>query len=257
LEKAGPLEALGINPAFLLSQIVNFLILFALLYFLLWKRVLKMLDERKRRIAQGLEEAEQARRERERAAQEYERLLEEARQERDKIIAQATEEGGKAGEVMVAEARAKAEQLIVAGRATIEADRQQMLADVRSQVATLAIAVSNKIIGEALDEQRQRRLIDEFFSGIRAGRVVVLDEEEIEWAKRAGAMIAHVTTALPLSSGEQETVASSLAEHLGERPELEFEVDPGILGGLVIQIGDRVVDGSVASKLTALQERLG
>jgi F-type H+-transporting ATPase subunit b len=124
-------------------------------------------------------------------------------------------------------------------------------------VATLAIAVSNRIIGETLDEQRQRRLIDEFFSGIRAGRVVVLDEEELEWAKRAGAMTAHITTALPLSAGEQETVASSLTEHLGERPELEFEVDPSILGGLVIRIGDRVVDGSVAGKLVALQEQLG
>ena len=87
--------------------------------------------------------------------------------------------------------------------------------------------------------------------------MVVLDEEEIEWAKRMGAMTAHVTTALPLSADEQETVASGLAEHLGERPELEFKVDPGILGGLVIKIGDRVVDGSVAGKLTALQEQLG
>jgi F-type H+-transporting ATPase subunit b len=250
------LERLGINGVSLLSQVVNILILFVALYFLLWKRVVKLFEERRQKIAQGMEDAEQARRERERAAQEYERRIEEAKQEREKIIAQAAEEGKKAKEAILAEARAEAEQIIADGRAAVERDRQQMLAELRSQVATLAIAVSNRIIGETLDEQRQRRLIDEFFSGIRAGRVVVLDEEELEWAKKMGAMTAHVTTALPLSAREQEVVANSLAEHLGEKPELEFKVDPSILGGLVIRIGDRVVDGSVAGRLASLHERL-
>jgi F-type H+-transporting ATPase subunit b len=248
---------LGINVPFLISQIVNFLILFALLYFLLWKRIRKMLEQRKQRIAQGLADAEQARKDRERAEAEYQQRIERAEQEREEILAGAAKEGELAREQVLAEARAEAEHIIAEARAGLERDRQEMLADLRSQVASLAIAVSNKIIGEALDEQRQRRLIDEFFSGIQAGRVVVLDEEEIEWVKRMGTMTALVTTALPLSAGERETVAGSLAEHLGERPALEFTVDPGILGGLVIQIGDRVVDGSVAGKLTALQEQLG
>jgi len=253
----GALGELGINVPFLLSQIVNFLILFAALYFLLWKRILKMLDARKQRIAQGLADAEQARKDRERAEAEYQQRIERAGQEREEILAGAVKEGELAREQVLAEARAEAEHIIAEARTELERDRQEMLADLRGQVASLAIAVSNKIIGEALDKQRQRRLIDEFFSGIQAGRVVVLDEEEIEWVKRRGTMTAHVTTALPLSTGEQETVASSLAAHLGEKPELEFKVDPSILGGLVIKIGDRVVDGSVAGKLTALQEQLG
>ena len=253
----GALGELGINGPFLLSQIVNFLILFAALYFLLWKRVLKMLDERKQRIAQGLADAEQARRDRERAEAEYQQRIEQAEREREEILAKAAREGEQVREEVLTEARAEAERIIAEARAEAERDRQEMLAELRSQVASLAIAVSNKIIGETLDERRQRRLIDEFFSGIQAGRVVILDEEELEWAKRAGAMTAHVTTALPLSPDEQETVANNLAEHLGDRPELEFEVDPSILGGLVIKIGDRIIDGSVAGKLTILQEQLG
>lgn len=252
----GALGELGINGPFLLSQIVNFLILFAALYFLLWKRILRMLEERKQRIAQGLAEAEQARKDRERAEAEYQQRIERAEQDREEILAKAVGKGVQAKEEILAEARAEAERIIADARTELERDRQEMLAELRGQVASLAIAVSNKIIGETLDERRQRRLIDEFFSGIRAGRVVVLDEEEIEWAKRMGTMTAHITTALPLSTGEQETVASSLAAHLGERPELEFKVDPSILGGLVIQIGDRIIDGSVAGKLTALQKRL-
>jgi len=43
---------------------------------------------------------------------------------------------------------------------------------------------------------------------------------------------------------------------LGAEPEIEFDVDPAILGGLVLKVGDRVIDGSVAGKLGALRERL-
>jgi F-type H+-transporting ATPase subunit b len=249
------LGALGVNVPFLLSQIVNFLILFLALRFLLWKPMLKMLNERKQRIAQGLEDAEQARKDRERAQAEYEERIKQAEQEREEILARAAEEGEGARAETLAQARAQAEQIVAEGKETVEQERQQMLAELRSQVAALSIAAANKLIGEALDEQRQRRLIDEFFSGIKAGRVVVLEEQEIEQAK-AGALTALVTSALPLTEDEQKVVTSGLAEELGQVPAIEFKVDPAILGGLVLKVGDKVIDGSVGGRLEALRESL-
>ena len=131
----------------------------------------------------------------------------------------------------------------------------QESSELRSQVATLSIAAANKLIGEALDEQRQRRLIDEFFSGIKAGRVVVLEEQEIEQVK-AGELIAVVTSALPLTEEEQKVVSSDLAEELGQAPAIEFRTDPAILGGLMVRVGDRVVDGSAAGQLERLHQSL-
>ena len=62
---------------------------------------------------------------------------------------------------------------------------------------------------------------------------------------------AEVTSALPLSSQEQETVKKSFSAK-----EVSFKVDPGILGGLVVKIGDKVLDGSVAGKLEGLRQTL-
>jgi F-type H+-transporting ATPase subunit b len=249
------LGALGINGPFLLSQIVNFLILFLALRILLWKPMLKMLNERKQRIAQGLEDAEQARRERERAKAEYEERIKQAGQEREEILARAVEEGEQAKAETLAQARAQAERIVAEGKETVERERQQMLAELRNQVAALSIAAANKLIGEALDEQRQRRLIDDFFSGIKAGRVVVLEEQEIEQAK-AGEVTATVTSALPLTDEEKAVVSGGLAEQLGRVPAIEFKVDPAVLGGLIIRIGDKVIDGSVGGRLEALRESL-
>jgi len=249
------LEALGINGPFLLSQIVNFLILFLALRFLLWKPMLKMLNERKQRIAQGLEDAEQARRDRERTQAEYEERIKQAGREREEILAKAAQEGEQATADTLAQARAQSERIIAEGKETVERERQQMLAELRSQMAALSIAAANKLIGEALDEQRQRRLVDEFFSGIKAGRVVVLEEQEIEQVK-AGEVTAIVTSALPLTEDEQKVVTSGLADELGQMSAIEFRIDPSILGGLVIRIGDKVIDGSVGGRLEALRESL-
>ena len=59
--------------------------------------------------------------------------------------------------------------------AEAELERNRILGDLRGQVAALAIAAANKLVGEALDEKKQHALIDEFFSGVKSGKVVVLD----------------------------------------------------------------------------------
>ncbi len=246
------LEGLGINPIFLLSQIVNFLILFAGLYLLLWKPILKMLDQRKERIQQGLEDAQRAREERERAQAEFDKRVEEATQERERIIARAREEAQEERKAILAEAEQEAERRLIRAREEAQSEGERILEQLRGQVAVLAIAAANRLIGEALDEERQRRLVEEFFSGISAGRVQILDEAELA----VGETTAQVTSALPLSEEEKATLASNLAAQLGAEPEMEFDVDPAILGGLVLKVGDRVIDGSVAGKLGALRERL-
>jgi F-type H+-transporting ATPase subunit b len=63
--------------------------------------------------------------------------------------------------------------------------------------------------------------------------------------------LAEVTSALPLTSDEQQSVKKSVSVK-----EVSFKVDPSILGGLVIKVGDKVLDGSVAGKLEGLRQTL-
>jgi F-type H+-transporting ATPase subunit b len=86
-------------------------------------------------------------------------------------------------------------------------------------------------------------LIDEFFSGVKGGKVVVADGLTGD--------LAEVTSALPLTSDEQQSVKKSVSVK-----EVSFKVDPSILGGLVIKVGDKILDGSVAGKLEGLRQTL-
>lgn len=69
--------------------------------------------------------------------------------------------------------------------------------------------------------------------------------------------VAYVTTATALSEDEQDHFRKKLRAQYGENLEFEFNVDPAIIGGAVVQVGDQVIDGSVATRLDALRNALG
>lgn len=156
------MEALGINLGFLISQIVNFTLLAVLLYFVAYKPILRMLDERSARIKKGLEDAEQASRRAAEIEQEFEARMVEARKEGQEIIAQATQMSEKARQEILETARQEARAQIAKAKEEIARERDLAMAELRQQVADLSLAISEKVIGETLDEQRQRQLIAAF-----------------------------------------------------------------------------------------------
>jgi len=67
---------------------------------------------------------------------------------------------------------------------------------------------------------------------------------------------AEVTSALPLTSDEKEIVKQDVLSKVGQQATVSFRVDPSILGGLVIRVGDKVLDGSVAGQLETMRQGL-
>jgi len=156
------LEALGINLGYLISQIVNFTLLAVLLYFVAYKPILRMLDERSARIKQGLEDAEEASRRAAEMEQEFEQRLAEARKEGQEIIAQATQMSEKARQEILETARQEAREQVEKAKEEIARERELAMSELRQQVADLSLSISEKVIGEALDQQRQRDLVARF-----------------------------------------------------------------------------------------------
>jgi F-type H+-transporting ATPase subunit b len=156
------LEALGINLGYIISQIVNFTLLALLLYFVAYKPILRMLDERSARIKQGLEDAEVASRRAAEMEQEYEKKMAEARRQGQEVIAQATQMSEKARQDILEQAREEARAQIDRAREEISRERDQAMTELRQQVADLSLMISEKVLAETLDEERQRGLIARF-----------------------------------------------------------------------------------------------
>lgn len=162
------MEALGINLPVLIAQVINLALLFAALYFLLFKNFLKTMEERKQKIQQGLEEAERAQAEWTRAEAVFQERMEQVEREREAIITEAKEEAERlrAGTVAQAreEAREEARRILAQEREAFEVQRQQAVADMQNQVVGLVMAATRKVVEESMDERMQRQLIDRFLS---------------------------------------------------------------------------------------------
>ena len=243
------MEALGLNLGYLLVQIFNFAILFVVLRKWVYIPLLSTLDKRREAIAQGMEDARIAAEARANAEEEAAKIKADAQVEASKIVSEATERAQSAGNDVTTAAEAKAKKAAEKALANIEAERNQMLGDLRGQVAALAIAGAQKLVGEALNEKRQHALLSDFFAGVKDGKVAVLEAVDFKGDS------AEITSALPLTDAEQDTVKTDVLAKTGAEA-VSFRVDPTILGGLVIKVGDKVVDDSVAGKLEGLRQNM-
>lgn len=244
------MEKLGLNLGYLLVQIGSFFILMVILRAWVYKPILGLLEKRRTAIAQGLEDARIAAEARQNAEKEAGKILADAQLKASQVVREATDRAESAGKEIISEAETEAAKKRAAAQEASESERERILADLRGQVAALAMAVAQKIVATTLDEQRQHALINEFFSGVKSGRVLVLEGENLP----GGA--AEITSALPLTPEEKETIKTDILSKMGQHASITFRVNPNILGGLIIRIGDKVVDGSISGQMESLRQSL-
>ncbi|OFX11311.1 MAG: ATP synthase F0 subunit B [Anaerolinea sp. RIFOXYB12_FULL_60_12] len=243
------MEALGINPGFLLIQIVNLVIAYVVISKWIVGPIMGLLEKRRLALAQGLEDARVAADARANAEKEAAKVLADAQAEAGKIVREATDRATVAAKDVKSAAEAEAAKARESALAEVEGERNRILGDLRGQVAALSIAAAQKLIGASLDEKRQHALLGEFFSGVKSGKVIVLDDADFKGES------AEVTSALPLTTDEEAILKKDLLAKVGAQA-IAFRVDPSILGGLVIKVGDKVMDGSVAGQLEGLRSNL-
>jgi len=154
------LEELGISLPILLAQIINFAILLGLLYLVAYKPIMRMLDERSRKVKESMEQTELIKQQAERAEEEVKKQLEAASKEGMEIITRAMHTGEEVRQKAQQEAKQDAETLITRARVEIQRERDGAIDELRKEFADLTIMAAEKVIEKSLDKQTHRQLID-------------------------------------------------------------------------------------------------
>ncbi|TET26152.1 MAG: F0F1 ATP synthase subunit B [Dehalococcoidia bacterium] len=154
------MEGLGINLPTLIAQIINFALLLGLLYLVAYKPVMRMLDERSRRIKESMEQTEQIKKQAERAEEEVKKQIAAAGKEGLGVLARAARTGEEMRQKAQQAAKQDAESLITRARGEIQRERDEAIDELRQEFADLTILTAGKVIDKSLDKEAHRQLIE-------------------------------------------------------------------------------------------------
>jgi len=156
----GGLDSLGINLPTLIAQLINVVILFGLLYLVAYKPLMRMLDERSRRVKESMEQTEQIKQQAERAEEESAKRIADASKEGEEVIARAMRTGEEVRKEAQEQARQEAETLISRARTEIQQERNEAVGELRKEFADLTVTAAEKVIDRSLDKKAHRQIID-------------------------------------------------------------------------------------------------
>ena len=145
--------------ATLIAQILNFLVLLAILAKFAYKPLLKAMDDRRNRIINDLDSAEQTRLDAEALKEQYAEQLAGARQEATEIVNKANQIAQNLHDELVEQARVEQEALLANAKERIEQEKQQALLDIRSEVIKLSTLIAGKIVNQKLNSANDQKLV--------------------------------------------------------------------------------------------------
>jgi F-type H+-transporting ATPase subunit b len=124
-------------------------------------RIAEALDKRQKAIEDSIETSERVRREADELLDEYRRRLSDARGQADDIVARARKTGEAHEQEVLAEAKAKREEMMEQTRRDIEAETRRAIQEIRKEVADLTVAATEKVTRKTLTDEDQKRLVEE------------------------------------------------------------------------------------------------
>ena len=245
------MEALGINTGNLFINIVCFLIaLWVIVHFVVGP-VQKMMDKRSEIINEGLENAKEADEKLKNANEQASSIVSDAMKEKETIIKSAKSDAETLKEKSIEEAKEKIDIDKNNELKAIEEERNRILSNMREQIVDISIGGTKRIIDESIlpNREAQRKIILDMLTSLNSSSI---DINSLH--KRSNKLI--VTTAIPLLADEKATIAAELKWSLNPNNEIEYTVEPNILGGMVIRTDDQLIDLSILGETEALKKAL-
>ena len=143
---------------------INLILLLILMKIFLFKPIRKMMEKRTQMVQDELDSAKKTREEAEQLREQYDSELGSARDEAQKIIDKAREDAETERVAIIKRSQEEADRIVADAGKTIENERKRVIAQAQTQIADLAVEAASRIIGENVDDEKNRRLVDKFLS---------------------------------------------------------------------------------------------
>jgi len=234
-----------------IAQIINFLILVALLWKFLYKPIVKAMDDREAAIAARVEAAEQQRRDAEAEAETYHGKTAELDAQRTELIAQARADADTRRQELLADARRHVEATASQWLGALNQQQDAFLADLRRRTGEQVCAAGRRLLTDLAGQDLEERMLVSFVD-----RLEQLADEDVQRLRHAGeeaGRTVDVRSAFEVPPRQRAAIEKTVARQLGGRPELRFDLSPELICGVEMRVGHWKLDWNVDAYLSALQ----
>jgi len=236
------------------AQFFNFLILMALLKYFLFDRVVRAMEEREKRIASRMEEAEQAKSDLENEKEKYGEMQRSLEMRREEIFSKTRREADEEKRELLKHARNDVDRTKARWEEGLRDDREGFLRELTETAGTRFIDLARRALGEMADTGLERQMAATFIRRIES----MGDEQRRDIAEAIGsAGVAVVRSAFDLPDGERQDIAEALRKTVSEDLTVRFETSPELLAGIEIRAEGMKIGWSLDSYLESLRTAIG
>ena len=247
---------LDLDAATVIFQIINFAILAGLLYWLLFKPVMRAIQERARQKDGLIEELEQERQDVAARRAELDEAVSRLDEETASVLVLAREQAEAERVSMLQEGRSEVEEILVEAQADAYRVRRQAVDTFQTDLVNAILDVSGIIMRGTLPPQVHDSLVKQLSDRIwELGRTDIQRVETFRQSLGDREPTAHITTARSMTLEQQGLMARTFTALADRHVNLEVRVDDGLVAGIKVRIGDIIVDSSIAGQLGELRDQ--
>ncbi len=257
---------LTIDWATIAFQAINFLVLAGALYYLVFRPVMKSVQERRAEKQEMMRQIREDRQEAERLQHRLKDRLSDAEEEADEIIKEAQKRAEAERQRMLEDVEQDVEEMLVDAREDVQQIRYQAVDEFHDELIDAILDIGTEMIRQAAPPEMHDALVAQL-----GDRIWEMGREEMGRVRAFRRSLgertptAYVTTAEPLTSEQQGELARTLTALADRNIDIQMETEPSLTAGMRVRMGDIVVDNSIAGRLgelrdhasQALKERFG
>ncbi|MFO7979390.1 MAG: F0F1 ATP synthase subunit delta [Candidatus Aminicenantes bacterium] len=237
-----------------IAQIINFLILVILLRQLLYKRIVRAMDQREEKIKARMREAEEKQEKADQEAESFRGKKEKLEKEEQKILNKAEQQADKKKQDLLDKARKEVDENKKKWQESLQRQKESFLTQLKETAGRQIYAAVRKVLNDLADEELEDRIIQYFISRIK--KLDKKKKKELQEKLISSSGKVMVISAFEIKKKLRKSLEEAVQEIFDKEVPLEFEQESGLIGGVELHAHDQTIAWSIDSYLSELEERL-
>jgi len=245
---------LNIDLFTFIAQIINFIILVLLLRHFLYKRIVRVMDQREEDISSRIKDAEERKKEADKEKEKFEKKKSEIEEKQERMISDAEKEAEERKKELIQKARDEVDQKQKHWYESLQKQKQAFLNDLRVRTGEQVFDAVRKALKELADEDIEKHIITTFLDRIQD--LEKSEKKEFSQSLSQSDHAAKIRSRFKLSKNMKQKIEKTVKDTFSKEVQLEFKTSDEMIGGIELESNDRKIAWNIDSYLSDLENNI-